>query len=53
MSIAIDYTSIPPTEWERAPEHDRRIGWGDDWAGDAWRHRPTGTLRYVAVGCRP
>ena len=39
--------------WERAPEHDKRIGRGDDYAGDAWRHVETGELRYVAVGHNP
>lgn len=36
--------------YERAPEHDRRIGRSDDWAGDAWRDRETGKIRYTVVG---
>jgi len=44
--------SAPPG-YERAPEHDRRFSRGDDFAGDAWRNRRTGALRYVAVGTIP
>src|SRR5690606_34380408 len=40
-------------EWVRAPQHDRRISRGDDFAGDAWMDRQTGTIRYVAVGQSP
>lgn len=36
--------------WKRAPEHDRRIRRGDDFAGDAWRNTETGEIRWVAVG---
>lgn len=36
--------------WERAPEHDKRIARGDDYAGDAWRYKPTGEIKMVAVG---
>lgn len=36
--------------YERAPEHDRRIRRGDDWAGDAWRHIKTGLYQFTAVG---
>ena len=37
----------------REPDHDRRIGRGDDFAGDAWRDLRTGEIKYVAVGHRP
>jgi hypothetical protein len=36
--------------WKRAPEHDKRIERGDDFAGDAYRNAETGELRWVAVG---
>jgi hypothetical protein len=36
----------------RAPEHDRRIGRGDDFAGDAWMDS-TGAITYTVVGHRP
>lgn len=36
--------------WERAPRYDRRFAWGDDFAGDAWRDRLTGVVRYVSIG---
>lgn len=34
----------------RAPQHDRRIGRGDDFAGDAWLDQRTGEIEYGAVG---
>lgn len=37
----------------REPDNDRRIGRGDDFAGDAWRDRQTGEIKYVAVGHNP
>lgn len=40
-------------DWVRAPQHDRRISRGDDFAGDAWMDRQTGTIRFVAVGQSP
>lgn len=40
-------------DWVRAPQHDRRISRGDDFAGDAWMDRQTGTIRYVVVGQSP
>lgn len=40
-------------EWVRAPQHDRRISRGDDFAGDAWMDRQTGTIKHVAVGHHP
>ena len=40
------------TDWLRAPLLDKRIAHGDEFAGDAWRHRITGEIRYVAVGER-
>ena len=39
-----------PVVFERAPEHDRRIVNGDDFAGDAWRHCKTGLYRFTAPG---
>lgn len=39
--------------YTRAPEHDKRIARGDDFAGDAWRNRETATIRWVAVGHNP
>jgi hypothetical protein len=36
--------------WQRAPEHDKRFAWGDDWAGDAWQHSVTGEIRWTVVG---
>jgi hypothetical protein len=39
--------------FQRAPNHDRRIRRGDDFAGDAWRDRETGAIVYVAVGQKP
>jgi hypothetical protein len=47
------YLSRWTDRWERAPEHDRRIARGDDFAADAWRNLRTGKIRLVAVGCRP
>lgn len=43
----------PSTRFVRAPEHDRRVRRGDDFAGDAWRDRDTGEIKYVAVGVEP
>lgn len=40
-------------QYERAPEHDKRIRRGDDFAGDAWRDIKTGEIRWVAVGYTP
>lgn len=37
----------------RAPEHDRRIGRGDDYAADGWRHTDTGQVIRVVVGYNP
>lgn len=37
-------------KWVRRPEHDKRIAWDDDYAGDCWHHPETGLLRWVAVG---
>lgn len=34
----------------RAPEHDRRISRGDDFAGGAWLDTVTGEIVYGAVG---
>ena len=34
--------------WRRAPEHDRRIARGDDFAADAWRRGDQ--IKLVAVG---
>jgi len=42
-----------PRRFERAPNHDRRIRRGDDFAGDAWRDLETGSIVYVAVGQHP
>lgn len=39
--------------YERRSDHDRRFGRGDDFAGDAWRDRQNGIIRYVAVGHTP
>jgi hypothetical protein len=39
--------------YERTPEHDRRIGHGDAFAGDAWRDRESGVLRWTTVGADP
>lgn len=47
------YARTLPDRFERAPEHDRRNGRGDDFAGDAWRDRETGELRHTAVGHNP
>lgn len=44
---------IKNTRFARIPEHDRRIRRGDDFAGDAWRDRDTGEIKYVAVGVEP
>jgi hypothetical protein len=40
--------------WTRAPELDKRIRHGDDFAGDAWRGRAVDRpLQYTAVGHAP
>lgn len=39
--------------YTRAPEHDKRIARGDDFAGDAWRDREAGVILWVAVGHDP
>ncbi len=44
---------MPKERWTRVPPLDRRVARGDDFAGDAWLDRETGTTRYTAVGCRP
>lgn len=36
--------------FERMPEHDRRVGRGDDFAGDAWRNAETGQVMWSGVG---
>lgn len=36
--------------WARAPEHDRRVQHGDDFAGDAWRDVCTGEVAWGGVG---
>jgi hypothetical protein len=41
---------MPQPSYERAPEHDKRFAWGDDYAGDAWRDKQTGAIRWTAVG---
>lgn len=38
------------TVWERVPQQDRRFSNGDDWAGNAWRHKKTGEVHWTAVG---
>ena len=53
IPISAPSTSANVPRWSRAPEHERRIGRGDDFAGDAWRHARTGHLRWVAVGRDP
>lgn len=37
-------------KYTRAPEHDRRIERGDDFAGDAWLNNETGDIEYGVVG---
>lgn len=37
-------------KYTRAPEHDKRIERGDDFAGDAWLNNGTGSIEYGAVG---
>jgi hypothetical protein len=37
----------------RQQQHDRRIGRGDDFAGDAYEDTATGVIVYVAVGVDP
>lgn len=41
------------TRWERYRSEDRRIGYGDDFAGNAWRNIDTGEITYTAVGKGP
>ena len=41
------------SDWLRAPLLDKRIAHGAEFAGDAWKHRVTGEIRYVVVGERP
>lgn len=48
-----DQPHAKASRFTRAPEHDRRIRRGDDFAGDAWVDRVTGAVRYVAVGVEP
>lgn len=43
-------TCCDPTRFVRIPEQDRRIGRGNDFAGDAWLDRHTGQIVYGAVG---
>lgn len=50
---ATPYTWVKPCDWERASEHDKRIANGDAYAGDAWRNRETGAIKYTAVGKVP
>ena len=42
-----------PERYTREPDNDKRIGRGDDFAGDAWRDRESGEIKYVAVGQNP
>lgn len=39
--------------WVRAPEHDKRVAWGDDYAGDAWLYIATGEIRWTVVNAGP
>jgi hypothetical protein len=39
--------------WVRAPELDRRVERGDDYAGDAWRYITTGEVKWTAVNHGP
>ncbi len=43
----------PCTRYVRAPEHDRRIAAGDDFAGDGWYDFSSGRIHHVAVGHNP
>ena len=43
---AVPSLATPTINYQRAPEYDRRIGNGDDFAGDAF-------IRWVAVGQEP
>jgi hypothetical protein len=36
--------------WVRAPEHDKRLGRGDDRTADAWRHTSTGEIGWIEIG---
>lgn len=40
-------------DWVRDHAHDKRIGRGDDYAGDAWINRVTGEQKWTAVGQKP
>lgn len=42
-----------PVAWVREPSLDKRIGHGDDFAGDAWRHPLRDEIVYTAVGGKP
>ncbi len=37
----------------RVPQFDKRVMWGDDFAGDAWKEVATGRIFWVAVGRNP
>lgn len=39
--------------YTRAPEHDRRLAHGDDFAADGWRDEATGQVIHVVVGHDP
>jgi hypothetical protein len=39
--------------WDPSPENNKRISNGDDFAGDAWKSKKTGEVRYVSVGVIP
>ncbi len=52
QGLAGTHYAGPPWDWKRAPQHDRRIGRGDDFAGDAWVKTATGAIHYTAVGRR-
>lgn len=40
-------------QWQRIPERDKRIGRGDDFAGDAWIDPASGCVQYTVVGQQP
>jgi len=46
-------TSKHSQQFIRATKHDKRVKYGDDFAGDAWIDRYTGLVRYTAVGQSP
>lgn len=48
-----DEPEVERVGWVRDPSRDRRIGRGDDWAGDAWRWGNTGEVSYTVVGQGP